>query len=88
MQNGHDVRRDGVATSRVGEEGAIVVSVRHAAALMSISERTMWELIKRGEIPTVRLGHRVLVARADLEALAAASARHTPPTECGANKHA
>lgn len=65
-------RRVGVATAR---EDTILMSVRHAAGLLSISERSLWSLIQRGEIPVVTLGGRVLIARADLEALAASSLR-------------
>lgn len=46
----------------------ILVSIAEAAALWSISERTMHELIKIGRVQVVRIGRRVLVPRAELDA--------------------
>lgn len=45
----------------------LAVGVRTAAALMSVSPSTMYELIHRGEVPAIRLGDRLLVSRRALE---------------------
>lgn len=35
--------------------------------LLRLSQQTVWRLMKRGELPVVRIGGRVLVRREDLE---------------------
>ena len=50
----------------------LTVSLAEAAAMLGISARSMRRLSSTGEVPVVRLGRRVLVARADLDALVAA----------------
>jgi excisionase family DNA binding protein len=49
------------ATASEGEK--LAYSVPHAAAQIDVSPRTCWELIKRGELRTVRVRRRVLVTR-------------------------
>lgn len=44
----------------------LVLNVREAAKLLSISERTLFTITKRGEMPAVRIGSRVLYDPADL----------------------
>jgi excisionase family DNA binding protein len=39
---------------------------REAAALLAISERTLWDLSNRGDLPTVRLGRSVRYDPGDL----------------------
>lgn len=51
----------------VQEDGKILVSLREAARLLSISERTLYTLIKDGQIPTVRLKRAVRIRVCDLE---------------------
>ena len=41
-------------------------TVPEAARMLSISAGTAWMLIRKGELPSVRLGHRVLIPRAEL----------------------
>lgn len=81
MTNKRAARRVGVATSRdpkpnydVIEEHTVrtplLLGVPEAAKLLSISPTTLRELINRGEVPTVRLGRRLLIAYSDLETIA------------------
>jgi excisionase family DNA binding protein len=42
-------------------------SVTEAAMACGISERTLRELIARGEFPVVRIGRRVVIVRSQLE---------------------
>jgi excisionase family DNA binding protein len=59
-----------------------MLRTREAAALLAISERLLWSLTARGEIPCVRISRRCVRYRAaDLEAWAArrASIRRDPP---------
>jgi excisionase family DNA binding protein len=50
-------------------EPVAVLTVEEAAALLRISRGTAYEAARRGELPTVRLGRRLLVPRARLAAL-------------------
>jgi excisionase family DNA binding protein len=52
------------------------VNARQAAALLGVSERTLWGLTApRGDLPAVRLGSRVLYRVCDLEAYLAKRAQ-------------
>jgi excisionase family DNA binding protein len=54
---------------------AILLRMREGARILAISERLLWAMVARGEIPAVRYSRRcVRVRRADLEAWAAAHA--------------
>jgi excisionase family DNA binding protein len=44
----------------------LLLTVRQAAKVLSISERTLWSLTARGEIPAVRFGRSVRYDPADL----------------------
>ena len=43
--------------------------VPEAASLLGISRSTAYECVRRGEIPSLTLGRRVLITRAQLEQL-------------------
>ena len=47
----------------------LTYTVPEAAALLGISRSTAYECVRRGEIPSLTLGRRVLIARAQLEQL-------------------
>ena len=44
-------------------------TVLEAAQLTGVGRSTMYELVRRGEVPSVRLGRKVLITRPTLEAL-------------------
>jgi excisionase family DNA binding protein len=46
----------------------LAVGVRDAAQLLSVSERHVWHLIESGVLPAIRLGGRVLIRVAAIEA--------------------
>jgi excisionase family DNA binding protein len=46
-----------------------LVTIAVAAQLMGISKRSLYNYCATGAFPSVRIGRRVLVRRADLEAL-------------------
>lgn len=50
----------------------LVLSVPEAADLLGISRALGYELVARGELPSLRLGRRIVVPRAALLALVAA----------------
>jgi excisionase family DNA binding protein len=51
----------------------LAISITAAAEKLSISRAWAYQLAKRGELPTIRLGRRVLVPVAELEQLVAGS---------------
>ena len=45
------------------------LSVVETASIMGVSKNVAYEAVRRGEIPSIRLGGRILVPRAALERL-------------------
>ncbi len=50
----------------------LALGMHQAARVMGISQRTLFTLLKAGDVPHVRIGRRVLFRRAALEAWLAA----------------
>ena len=50
-------------------DARLVLSVTEAAGLRGISLGLAYELVARGELPSLRLGRRIVVPRRGLEAL-------------------
>jgi len=46
----------------------LLLDAHKTARALSISERKLWELTNKGEIPSVRIGRRVLYAPSALQA--------------------
>ena len=44
-----------------------VITVEEAAEILRISRNGAYEAVKRGEIPSIRIGRRVLIPRIALE---------------------
>jgi len=42
--------------SRGSDGGKLALSLREAARAIGVSERTLWEYVKRGDVPSVRMG--------------------------------
>ena len=57
------------------EQRRLVMSVQDAAAALGISRAHAYELLARGELPSLRLGRRIVVPRAALESLLAVPPR-------------
>jgi excisionase family DNA binding protein len=53
----------------MSDRTAMVVTVPEAAQLLAISRTHAYELIARGVLPHVRLGHRIVVPKHAIEAL-------------------
>ena len=51
------------------ERAPLTLSVTEAASLLGISRALAYELVARGELPSLRLGRRVVVPRRALEEL-------------------
>jgi excisionase family DNA binding protein len=50
-------------------ERRLTLSVEEAAELLGISRGLAYELVRRGELPYIRLGRRIVVPTRALEAL-------------------
>ncbi len=61
----------GIARDGAGRSGVepLTVTVAQAAVILGISRTSSYERARRGEIPTVRLGRRLLVPKARLLAM-------------------
>jgi len=57
------------------QEGRLTLSVDEAAKRLGISRPTAYEGIRRGEIPSIKVGSRILVPIARLEQLLAGAAK-------------
>lgn len=68
-----DNRRRG-ARQKVEQTEALTVSIPEAARMLGISRNLAYLGAARGEIPTVRIGHRLLVPKAALKRLLAEAA--------------
>ena len=53
-------------------ETPLLISVSEAARLLGVGTTFGWTMVRRGEIPTVKLGRRVLVPPAAVEQLVVA----------------
>jgi len=53
------------------ENCRIVLTVEEAAQLLGLSRGSIYEAIRRGDIPSLRVGRRILVPRVALERLLA-----------------
>ena len=49
----------------------LTYTVEEAAQLLGISRNSAYEAVRRGELPTIRLGRRILIPRSRLEDLLA-----------------
>jgi excisionase family DNA binding protein len=59
------------------------LTVTEALAVMHVSRPTLWRHIKNKTIPATKLGRRVLIPSAALDALEAAAMAGTPAGEGG-----
>ncbi len=55
----------------MGEKGTLVFSARQAAELLGLSRNSIYQGIITGEIPSIRVGKRILIPRLSLEKMLA-----------------
>ena len=67
------VNRAPVERQATAVDSPLLVSVPEAAHLLGIGLTFGWTMVRSGQIPTVRLGRRILVLRAAIEQLAHAT---------------
>ena len=58
-----------IGASSAATSLALILTIDEAAVVLRISRQSAYEAARRGEIPTIRLGRRVLVPRRALEKL-------------------
>lgn len=49
--------------NRYMEAAPVLLDVKTAAVLLSVSERTAWDLVGRGELKSIKIGSRRLIPR-------------------------
>jgi excisionase family DNA binding protein len=54
----------------------LTISIAEAAKVLGIGRNTAYEAAQRGDIPTIRVGRRILVPKAGLERLLSESDAH------------
>jgi len=54
-------------SSPMTEPGREIYTVAEAAAILGIAPTTLYEAVKRREVPSVKVGRRVLIARKALD---------------------
>ncbi len=57
-----------------------MLTVEEAAATLGISRAGAYDAVRRGEIPSIRIGRRVLVPRAALHRILGLTSRSSPST--------
>jgi len=67
QRDGAISRDDGASQRR---DGPLLLPVPEAARLLGIGTTLCWEMVHGGQLPSVRLGRRVLIPRAVVEHLA------------------
>lgn len=61
----------------MGKTAALTITVDEAAELLGVSRGSAYEAVRKGEIPTVRIGRRILVPKAKLYELTGVPAKST-----------
>ncbi len=56
-----------MTTATTPGDTAATLTVEEAATLLGVGRVTVYEAIRRGEMPAIRLGKRILVPRAALQ---------------------
>lgn len=72
----------------MGEKGNLVFSARQAAELLGLSRNSIYQGITTGEIPSVRVGKRILIPRLSLEKMLAQETNKTVDQERQLKKEA
>ncbi len=50
------------------QDNPMFLTYKQAGELLQVSDRTVWSLVDRGELPAVRFGRTVRIDRRDLDA--------------------
>jgi excisionase family DNA binding protein len=77
-----------VLSTKPALDPKLTLRVDEAATLLGISRGLAYELVNRGQLPALRLGRRIVVPRAMLEAFVAGGADAVPGPEPRMNDRA
>jgi len=64
-------------------EARIVITVPEAARALDIGRNSAYAAVRRGDLPAIRMGRRLLVSKAALEQLVAETRTHPAKPEQG-----
>lgn len=56
-----------MTTSLESASGATLYTYKQAGAILQVTDRTVYNLVRQGELPAVRFGRNVRIDRRDLE---------------------
>lgn len=62
------------------EERQLTLTVGEAAAILRLSRAFTYELVARGELPSVRFGRRIVIPRIAIERILTDSVGELPPS--------
>lgn len=68
----------GLSGGTVLEQERMTLSIEEAAALLGISRALAYELVRRGDLPRLRLGRRVVIPKKALEEFVVAATATSP----------
>jgi excisionase family DNA binding protein len=66
-------------TTALADDHQIAYKVPHAAQVLDLSERQVWELVRTGDIPSFKIGASRRILRSDLTAYADSLRAETHP---------
>lgn len=74
-------------TTRRSEIQPVLLRIRDAAAMLSVSERSIWQLIRAGELPAIHPPRMraIRIARHDVENLVERWLNHAEPVVAESN---
>ncbi len=64
-------------------EALIVITVPEAARVLNIGRNSAYAAVRRGDLPVIRIGRRLLVPKAALERLVAETGTHLSKSKQG-----
>ena len=67
MSNWKEYLKKGGVQLNMGIDKRLCITVPEAAEMLGISRNFAYELVKRGQLPVIRFGKRLIIPRAALE---------------------
>ena len=67
LKNSDSIQRDQVSHRMANKNGPTVLTVDEVAKILRIGRISAYQAIERGEVPSIRIGRRILIPRAALE---------------------
>jgi excisionase family DNA binding protein len=67
LKNSDGIQTDQVSHTMANKNGSTVLTVHEVAKILRIGRISAYQAIERGEVPSIRIGRRILVPRIALE---------------------